>query len=92
MLLADALRRSLAASKLVASQCIVLDVLDDADSARRAAFYDSAGLRALRHQREGADVSYDEGCGDESDLGSQTPPLFTPVDCNRAASLFMSGP
>jgi ribosomal protein S18 acetylase RimI-like enzyme len=39
MLLADALRRGLAASKLVASQCIVLDVLDDADVARRAAFY-----------------------------------------------------
>jgi GNAT superfamily N-acetyltransferase len=44
MLLADALRRSLAASKLVASQCIVLDVLDDADAARRAAFYEALGF------------------------------------------------
>jgi ribosomal protein S18 acetylase RimI-like enzyme len=44
MLLADALRRSLAASKLVASQCIVLDVLDDADAARRAAFYQALGF------------------------------------------------
>ena len=44
MLLADALRRSLAASKLVASQCIVLDVLDDADAARRAAFYAARGF------------------------------------------------
>ena len=44
MLLADALRRSLAASKLVASQCIVLDVLDDADAARRAAFYAALGF------------------------------------------------
>jgi ribosomal protein S18 acetylase RimI-like enzyme len=44
MLLADALRRSLAASKLVASQCIVLDVLDDSDAARRAAFYQALGF------------------------------------------------
>lgn len=44
MLLADALRRSLAASKLVASQCIVLDVLDDAEAARRAAFYTALGF------------------------------------------------
>jgi ribosomal protein S18 acetylase RimI-like enzyme len=46
-LMADAMRRSLAASKLVASQCIVLEVLNDGDEAqfaRRAAFYQALGF------------------------------------------------
>jgi ribosomal protein S18 acetylase RimI-like enzyme len=49
MLLADALRRSLAASKLVASHCIVLDILKDgneAQFARRAALYQRLGFKS----------------------------------------------
>jgi GNAT superfamily N-acetyltransferase len=48
MLLADALRRSLAASRQVGSFCVVLDVLDDGDPrkfAKRLAPYEGVGFR-----------------------------------------------
>lgn len=45
MLLADALRRSLAASKQVGSFCVVLDVFEDDDTTSRIKLYEGVGFR-----------------------------------------------
>ena len=45
MLLADALRRSLAASREVGSFCVVLDVLEDENTEKRLALYAGLGFR-----------------------------------------------
>jgi GNAT superfamily N-acetyltransferase len=45
LLLADALRRSLAASREVGSFCVVLDVLEDENMAKRLALYAGLGFR-----------------------------------------------
>lgn len=45
LLLADALRRSLAASREVGSFCVVLDVLEDWNMAKRLALYAGLGFR-----------------------------------------------
>ena len=47
MLLADALRRSYAASKEVGSHCLVLDVLEDKDFEKRARLYEGLGFRRM---------------------------------------------
>jgi ribosomal protein S18 acetylase RimI-like enzyme len=45
MLLADALRRSFAASRQVGSFCVVLDVLEDSNSSKRIHLYEGLGFR-----------------------------------------------
>ena len=45
MLLADAMRRSLAASREVGSFCVVLDVLEDENMEKRVALYAGLGFR-----------------------------------------------
>ena len=45
MLLADALRRSYDASTQVGSHCVILDVLQDADTPKRLALYQGLGFR-----------------------------------------------
>jgi ribosomal protein S18 acetylase RimI-like enzyme len=55
MLLADALRRSLAASRQVGSFCVVLDVLDDGDPEKlekRVELYEGVGFRRCDTDRD----------------------------------------